>query len=131
MNRAADWMKQAQSDLAAARALLSAGHFEWAAFVAQQAAEKALKGLLMSNNQRAFGHSLTALLKQASTVAASEEKLLDCARRLDAVYVVARYPNGWPAGTPAEQYSRQIAEDYVTDAEQLIKFAESHFRSAK
>jgi predicted nucleotidyltransferase len=43
MNRWRDWWDQSARDLAHARHALEAGDFEWAAFAAQQAAEKALK----------------------------------------------------------------------------------------
>lgn len=39
------WLKQAFADRGAAEASLASGHFEWACFQAQQAAEKALKAL--------------------------------------------------------------------------------------
>jgi HEPN domain len=45
VNRAADWLKQAASDLQAARDSAHMGHHEWAAFQAQQCAEKAAKAL--------------------------------------------------------------------------------------
>jgi len=41
-----DWLAQAKRDLKAARDSLSSGNYEWTAFQAQQAAEKALKALL-------------------------------------------------------------------------------------
>jgi hypothetical protein len=39
--RHADWLEHARLDLDHARVAAQAGHFEWAAFAAQQAAEKA------------------------------------------------------------------------------------------
>ncbi len=44
---AARWLAQAENDLAFARYALEGGYFHQACFVAQQAAEKAMKGLLM------------------------------------------------------------------------------------
>ena len=42
----AKWMSQARKDLTAAQALVKSSQFEWACFVASQAAEKALKACL-------------------------------------------------------------------------------------
>ncbi len=41
--RSHDWMRQAEKDLENARWEKEGGYFEWACFVAQQAAEKAIK----------------------------------------------------------------------------------------
>lgn len=43
MNRWRDWWEQSSRDLAHAKHALDDDDFEWAAFAAQQAAEKALK----------------------------------------------------------------------------------------
>ncbi|MDD5616722.1 MAG: HEPN domain-containing protein [Candidatus Methanoperedens sp.] len=48
MRRHEDWLKQAHSDLDAAEDSAGSSHFEWACFQAQQAAEKALKALIIS-----------------------------------------------------------------------------------
>ena len=45
MNRSADWLHQAQADLAQASLSAGAGHHEWACFASHQAVEKALKAL--------------------------------------------------------------------------------------
>jgi len=42
MKRYRDWMAQALRDLEHAGVSLRAGHYEWACFAAQQAAEKAV-----------------------------------------------------------------------------------------
>ena len=44
-SRAEDWLRQASRDLQLTREALAGGIFEWAAFAAQQAAEKAVKAL--------------------------------------------------------------------------------------
>ena len=46
--RAADWFRQAEADLQHARHAWRDEHFEWACFAAQQAAEKAAKGVPVS-----------------------------------------------------------------------------------
>ena len=43
--RSKDWIKQAWRDLDSARAQMEDGFFEWSCFIAQQAAEKAIKAI--------------------------------------------------------------------------------------
>ncbi len=56
MNRALDWLKQADYDLELAHLAAGAGRHEWACFAAQQAAEKAVKAVHLSLGQEAWGH---------------------------------------------------------------------------
>jgi HEPN domain-containing protein len=47
MNRYIDWLEQAQRDLKKAEIDIQHEYWEWLAFTAQQAAEKAVKSLFM------------------------------------------------------------------------------------
>jgi HEPN domain-containing protein len=40
-----EWVRQAQEDILAVQTNLQGGRYNWACFIAQQAAEKALKAL--------------------------------------------------------------------------------------
>lgn len=66
VDRSVDWIKQALRDLEQARLSEQAGFFEWACFSAQQAADKAVKGLHLKFRQEAWGHVVARLLS-AST----------------------------------------------------------------
>ena len=124
MNRAADWLKQAEADLAAARDSAAAGHHEWAAFQAQQAAEKAAKALLHALHGAVRGHSITDILKHLGTVSVPEATL-DAARELDKVYVTARYPNGFASGTPSDYFTAASSRSLVQHAEEVVNFCRS------
>lgn len=63
-NRAFDWLKQAVRDLEQAEDCQKAGRHEWACFVAQQAAEKAVKALHLHLGQEAWGHVVANLLQE-------------------------------------------------------------------
>ena len=67
MRRPDDWLEQAQRDLDHARVAREAGHFEWAVFAAQQAAEEAAKSMLQRRGLAAMGHSVEELLGMAGT----------------------------------------------------------------
>ncbi len=59
VNRWPDWWEQGMRDLKHARNALLDEDYEWAAFAAQQAAEKALKALILSLGGEPWGHSIT------------------------------------------------------------------------
>ncbi len=59
VNRWPDWWEQGMRDLKHAGNALLDEDYEWAAFAAQQAAEKALKALILSLGGEPWGHSIT------------------------------------------------------------------------
>ncbi|MEM1945238.1 MAG: HEPN domain-containing protein [Nitrososphaerota archaeon] len=63
VSRSRDWMRQSVRDLAHAEASLKRGHYEWACFAAQQAAEKTVKALYESRNTEALGGSASRWLE--------------------------------------------------------------------
>jgi HEPN domain-containing protein len=122
MDRSADWLRQAALDLQAAEDLAGTGHHEWAAFAAQQSAEKAVKALVESLHGAVRGHSITAILQQALDV---PEKILNAARELDQVYLTARYPNGFASGAPADYFSEVTSERLLEHAQAILEFCRS------
>ena len=60
-NDGARWIQVAENDLSAAQSLLQTGHYPLYAFHAQQAVEKALKGLLRLNRQMNKAKSATKI----------------------------------------------------------------------
>lgn len=66
MERSADWLEQAQSDLEHARYDLRAEFYEWACFSSQQAAKKAVKAVVQRQGEEAWGHSVADLLEELS-----------------------------------------------------------------
>ena len=61
--RSADWIRQTRRDLESAKAQTTAGFYEWACFISQQASEKALKAVLQHLGAEAWGHSIIGLLQ--------------------------------------------------------------------
>lgn len=105
--RSADWMEQARRDLAMAGQARDTGFFEWACFISQQAAEKAIKAVYQKHGAVAWGHSVLDLLDGLR--AASREipsDLFRIARGLDRLYIPARYPDGFSRGKPADYFTR-------------------------
>jgi HEPN domain-containing protein len=125
-SRAEDWFRQAVRDLGHARDSLERGTFEWAAFAAQQAAEKAVKALYQHLAAEARGHSVTHLLSALPPSAAASEALLDLGRELDRHYITPRYPNTYPEGAPMDFYTRADAGRAIAAAERIIEHCKSH-----
>lgn len=117
-DEALSWLEEARSDLRHAEASISLGDYNWACFAAQQAAEKALKALILhSLGEYARGHDLVRLYRRAQSagLTLSEGALA----RLSAYYTVARYPS---AGLerPSEEISREQAEEAVATARGVL-----------
>ena len=125
-SRAEDWLRQAMRDLEHARAALRQETFEWAAFAAQQAAEKAVKAVFQSLGGDARGHSVTELLVALPPQAKPATTLIESAKELDKHYIGPRYPNSYPSGAPMDFYTRGEAERAIRGAEQIIEHCKGH-----
>lgn len=125
MNRYRDWLAQAKRDLDRARLDVKFAFWEWACFTSQQAAEKAVKALLMNRGIAVWGHAITPMLDRLEGVAVSEEMVAH-GQLLDAYYIPTRYPNGFPEGKPADYFNRRKATEAVDAAAQIIRFCEDN-----
>jgi HEPN domain-containing protein len=106
MTEAERWLEQARRDLGDARYAAAGSRWNLACFLAQQAAEKALKAYLFSRGAEAvWGHSVAELCQDAAAHDAEFEAIRAEAAALDQYYIPTRYPNGLPGGIPADAYS--------------------------
>jgi HEPN domain-containing protein len=124
-------MFQAQGDLEHARLAMEHGFHDWAAFSAQQAAEKAAKAVLNRLGAEAWGHSVTDLLDGLSVAVPVPHELADLARELDKAYITCRDPDALPSGSPRSLYTRSEAERLVGHAERLVGFCEDYLSRAQ
>ncbi len=125
MNRYRDWLAQAERDLRRAALDIQYEFWEWACFTSQQAAAKAVKALLMNHGVAAWGHAITPMLNRLEGVQVPGQLLLH-AQLLDAYYIPARYPNGFPEGKPADYFNRQKATEATDAADQIIGFCKDN-----
>jgi len=126
MNRWLDWWEQSLRDLRHALHAIEDEDFEWSAFAAQQAAEKALNALVMAHGGEPWGHLTTALVEGLPASLDSSSEVLDAARRLDKHYIPARYPNGFAAGYPGKLYTRGEAAHAIADATLITDYSRRH-----
>ena len=104
MNRHLDWLNQAQRDLEKAKIDFQHQYWEWACFTFQQAAEKAVKALLLFQGYDAWGHAITPMLRSLEEPLIPPD-LIEKSQILDAYYIQTRYPSGFAEGKPADYFN--------------------------
>jgi len=124
-NRAQDWLNQARKDLQQAQDSQRLGHHEWACFAAEQAAEKAVKGLHLHFGQEVWGHVVAKLLEELPPSTVVPDELVGKAKVLDNFYIPSRYPNSHPEGAPFEHYGSVQSNEAISHASQIIEFVAS------
>lgn len=117
------WFKQAKADFAVVQTLYSREHYAAACFHAQQAAEKALKAVLMANGQRIiWAHSVRELARLCESYDLSFAELAETGALLDQFYIPTRYPNGLPSpAVPSENFTILQASVAQDMAEKVIQ----------
>jgi HEPN domain-containing protein len=122
VNRSMDWLKQAERDLEHAKLSLSGKFYEWVCFIAQQAAEKAIKALCEKHKVMTRSHQLTRLLEAIRGLEKIPGDLYEKGATLDRFYIPTRYPNGFESGAPMEYFFQKDAEEAISYAEDIIRF---------
>jgi HEPN domain-containing protein len=115
-----DWLAHAESDLNLARLAKNREEIlpEQVCFHAQQAAEKALKAVLLARGIAfPFVHDIDELLEVAAQGGLALPSELMDAGSLTAYAVEARYPGHWAAISPSE------VEDAIGQAEAIFAWA--------
>ena len=122
-----DWFEEARDDFISAEILLKEGRYSKVCSLSQQAAEKAIKALLIFKFKKFETiHSVVELLKR---VGASEE-LIKLGIELDRHYITSRYPNAWPLGAPSKMYREEDAVSAVNAARRIIEYVEREIETS-
>jgi len=118
-----EWLNRARSNLAQARAEHPDVYLEDLCFNAQQAAEKAIKALLLQRGIRfPYIHDLAELLRLLDQAGEKIPPQVRAARQLTDYAVEARYPG------LAEPVSREEYEEAVSIAEEVVCWVEERVR---
>jgi len=121
--RWSDWLDDAEDDLAAAKELYRAGRFAKACFLAQQAAEKALKAFLIKRvGIYQQTHSVVTILERAKAYVDVPTELFDACDLLDRYYILAKCPDAWPSGSPSKRLKEADARKTIEAAEKVLDY---------
>lgn len=128
------WFQQAYYDLKATRWNIEGGFYDTACFLAQQAAEKALKSILYftgSRRKALMTHSTVEMVRESGKKINSLIELINEARELDLHYIPSRYPNGIPSGYPHQFYGRKNADQALAAAEKIFNAIKDYYLSGE
>ena len=119
------WLQASDRDEQMAGKLLGERLYEGSAFHAQQAAEKALKSLLVKVGREARTHSNVNILKILKSEGIDVAVIELAAKKLDGHYIQSRYPNG-AGGPPEDFYSKEIAEEAIECLKMISNFVKEN-----
>ncbi len=120
------WRSEADRALEGARVQATASLHNWSCFLAEQAAQLAIKGFLHGIGQAPWGHDLVRLGQLAASSGTElPEDVAARLRRLSRHYVPARYPDALPGGPPGSYYGPSDSVEAVGDAEALVAFVDA------
>lgn len=117
------WLERAAEDLTVARLVREEGHTAHACFLSQQCIEKSLKAYLLAKaHAYPRTHKLADLVGECIPLDPAFSPLAaDCAV-VDQYYVVTRYPDAVPGGTPSGRPGEAEATEAVAAAERILQF---------
>jgi len=109
--------------LSEAKGSLGRGSYAYTCFFAEQAAQKFLKGFLISRGERFVPlHSIKELLSKAAQYESKFNRLTAEGQKLDRYYLITRYPDALPSpNTPYESYDKQEAREVLEITEKIEK----------
>ena len=111
------WMEQAKEDLKSAEYNFKGEKYDVAAFLSQQAAEKALKAAYIKKYfELAKVHDLVFLAKKLYL---PEHIILLC-DKLTRIYTETRYPTN--NTIPARKFSKSRVKELINDAKQVLEW---------
>lgn len=113
------WRGQADGALEMARL---GNHHNWRCFLAEQAAQMAMKALLHGMGSGPWGHDLVELGRRLAEAVGRplDAELADALRRLSKLYIPTRYVDALPAGDPGDKFTAADADEAIADAELVM-----------
>jgi len=122
------WLKQSLEDLDTAKVLLNNNKYYASAFYSHQAAEKALKALLLYFGKDIKTHDLNKMLDIIKEeVNLNVEEIRKEALKLNPNYTISRYPDA-ANSLPYLLYDKKDAEEYLKMAEKIINWVKKFIK---
>jgi HEPN domain-containing protein len=117
-----NWLKQAEYDFETAKYNFDGGRYSTAAFLVQQAVEKALKAYFLFRNKKPpeTTHSLIYLAKETGVPALHYRFL----KELTPEFIMSRYPDA-SGELPYQIYDKGLLEDYLKKSEEVLNWIRS------
>ncbi|HWC12691.1 MAG TPA: HEPN domain-containing protein [Acidimicrobiales bacterium] len=124
------WRAEAAGALQAGGQTRRGGQHNWACFLAEQAAQLAVKAFLHGVGAGPWGHDLVALGRALSeAVGRPLPPVVEGAvARLSKLYITTRCPDAHPGGWPGERYSDEEAARALEDAELVVATVDDLWR---
>jgi HEPN domain-containing protein len=124
------WREAAELARRGAKVQAGAQLHNWACFLAEQAAQLAIKALLHGIGAGAWGHDLVHLADTLATATgeAVPTEITAAARRLSRHYIPARYPDAHPSGTPGAHYGPEDSAEALADLNFMLLFVDDLWR---
>lgn len=122
-----NWMDQAESDLKSAEYNLQGGKLDVAAYLCQQAVEKALKALYIKNKNELW--KTHDLVKLAELVKAPK-RIIEICNKINPIYTEDRYPD-YSDVIPAKKFKQEEVEDFLNKSKEVIKWIRKNLISSK
>jgi len=129
------FLNKAKEDLQSAKILCDHNIFSNALYLAQQAAEKAAKAILILYGKFVPEHVVSELLIQLASILPEEyeekiNKLVENLVYLERYWLKPRYPikKGEKIWDPTGKYTKEETEDAIRKAEECIKIAEEFLK---
>jgi HEPN domain-containing protein len=126
------WLRQAEHDLSIARGHQERGDCSDACFMAEQAAQKALKAFLIGHGHRSVPiHSVAQLAERCTQIDQAFAVHITAGRVLDQYDIPTRYPDVLaPPAVPFESYTQEQGTMAVAAAQAIVALAAQNLRPA-
>ena len=121
------WRAEADAAKRGAGVQAAAELHNWACFLAEQAAQLAVKALLHGIGAAPWGHDLVALGRAMAraTEERPPESVTAALQRLSRHYIPARYPDAHPAGSPLEHYGPADVRQALDDLSAILGYVDA------
>lgn len=125
------WLAQAKRDLGFGQLAIPGKYFEHGCFLAEQAAQKALKAFLLFKGSRyVFEHSVQVLARRCTEADKDFVRFVSEGGLLDQYYTAPRYPDAVnPPAIPGDIYTREQAQQALSVAQAIIQTVASKLTS--
>ena len=126
------WLRQAEHDWRIARGHHERADYSDACFMAEQAAQQALKAFLIWQGQRSVPlHSVAQLAERCAQDDPDFAAYITTGRILDQYYIPTRYPDALaPPAVPFESYTQEQGAKAVAAVQALLALVTQKFSPA-